>query len=175
MIAEHHTVAIAAASKQVAAAERDHARAMKALTAAIGERDKRAGLLAGLNGQRAAVVARRQAGDRQPDDAAQLALLEADREGMNALLAEAEAAVALAQEPVNAAMQAVSVARHSLEQAVATAEEEALLAHAVVLDGLMLETVQRLERLRAGGNPKWGPSPELRLALRRLSSMRGEL
>lgn len=175
-IPEHHTVAIAAASRQLAAAEREHARALKSLTAAIGERNKRAGRVDVLHGEREAVVARRQAGDRQPNDAAQLLLLEADREGMNALLAEAEEAVAVAQAPVNASMQAMSTARQLLDQAVAAAEEEALLAHAVVLDGLMLETVQRLERLRAGaGQPKWGPSAELRAALRRLSSMRGEL
>jgi len=65
---------------------------------------------------------------------------------------------------------------------IATAEARAalqvLIAHADALGDKLLETVKAIavaaQRANAGGRPPWGPGPELRKTLRRISLERRE-
>lgn len=132
-----------------------------------------------LEGEQAAIVARRACGEHAADDAERLAIIAADLEGLAGIRAEAEAAVTAARARHEAEQAAEAAARHLLERAEDKAAEERLVAHARRLDGLLVETLAQLaeigQRLGRNGRPAWGPSSELWHALRRVQAHLGRL
>lgn len=129
-----------------------------------------------LDTQRAALIVRRQRGETHPDDAASLALLDADRSGLEELRREAEVAVIAAKQPHDAAKKAVETARWQLQRAEDEAAEVALIEHASRLDELLRSTMgeiaaisQKLRRPR----PSWLGSDELYADLRHLRLVSG--
>jgi len=169
---------IVAAARQIAAAAAQHEKAADGLACARAARARIADRIAVLDASRGEIIARRQRGEVLPDDGGQLALISADREALAAMVFDADGVVASALAPVQAAENAVAMARQGLRQVEDEAAEGALVAHAAVLDGLLLETVGRLAdvngRLRRP-RPAWGPSRPLGEALRRLQLARGEI
>jgi hypothetical protein len=176
-VADHHAAAIRAAARALAGAESNHARAVREAELPQAERAKIVARLADLDAKRAAVADRRGRGQTGPDDGGILALIGVDREALETLLVAADAAVAEATRPVEAAYQAVISAHQHLQHVEAQAEMDALVEHAKHLDGIMLATLQRLAPLtdQRGGRPPYGPTAELRTALRRVSMLRGEM
>jgi hypothetical protein len=170
---------IAAAARAVAEAEAGVARTAAALRQAEAHRQHVADRLADIEAGRATVVSRRAAGDQRHDDGALVALAQADIEGLNALLTNADAAVAAVRGPHEDAERAVAAARFSLDREKDGAVEGALIAHARQLDDAMLRTIGELEtaaaRLGRTGRPVWGVSPVLYAKVRALASARGEL
>jgi hypothetical protein len=169
---------ILAATRQIAAAVARHETAAAALENARAARARIVERVAALDAGRSEIIGRRQRGQIQPDDAGALALNAADREGLAAMMSDAAAVVDAARAPVEAAGNALTVARQGLQQAEDEVAEVALAAHAAVLDGLLLETVGRLADVHSRllrPRPTWGPSRGLSEGLRRLQLQRGEI
>ncbi len=147
---------------------RSDAKAAAALAGAAAARDAVADRLADLVGERRAVPPRRREGDGP-----RLALLMADAEDLQAILAEREAAVAGARGP--AAADAVAAAWHVLRRGEKQAAGQALTARCEQLGALLLEGVLQLNATRAalgGGPSEWTPSVALMDALTRLDLRR---
>ena len=162
----------------LANAERTHRQGNEALIAAKAHLALIHDRIVALVAQRAAIVDRRAAGDPQPDDAGALALITADIEGLEAMKPDAEAVIAAARYPVQAASQAIEHARTLLAKAEAEATESTLIEHAGKLGELLLETVTRLGQIETTLSrrlPVWGPSRPLIDALRRRQAMLGTL
>ena len=173
-----YETAINSASAAVAAAAAHAQKGAAALARAQERRSRIEGRIQGLEGKRAAIIARRARGQHEADDAGTLALLDADLVGLKELVAEADAAVAAARAPAESAQQAASAARLMLDRTQAEATEAALVAHAVTLDGLLLETIKQIADASARiGRPQmtWKPSDALAGALRRIMAARGML
>lgn len=170
--------AIAAGARALAEAERTLHHASGALASADAARGNIDTRIADLVTQRVAIVARRASGDHWPDDGGQLALIAADIEGLDAMKPDADAVIAAARLPVQTAQNAMGHARAQLARAEAGTTEAALIEHASRLDGLLLETVERLAqqgKALSRARPVWGPSPPLVAALRRLQAVLGTL
>ena len=169
---------IIAASRQIASARATYEKNLLPLQEASERQNKIGERISALEEQRRNITARRRGGDFLPDDGPNLALIAADLEGIQALLADAEAAVRTLTGPVESARQAIGFAEQSLKVAEDNVAEAALIAHAQHLDGLLLQTATRLAALhkrRGSGMPKWGPSPALAGELRKLQAARQEL
>ncbi len=152
---------------------RSDAKAAAALAGAAAARDAVADRLADLVGERRAVPPRRREGDQREGDGPRLALLMADAEDLQAILAEREAAVAGARGP--AAADAVAAAWHVLRRGEKQAAGQALTARCEQLGALLLEGVLQLNATRTalgGGPSEWTPSVALMDALTRLDLRR---
>jgi hypothetical protein len=125
---------IVAAARHIAAAVAEHEKAAGALENAQAARQRIIDRLAALDSKRTEIVTRRQGGNTHPDDAGQLALIAADKEGLVAMLPDADAVVASALAPVQAAASAVAMARQALQQTEDELAEKALAEHAATLD-----------------------------------------
>ncbi|MBU8545787.1 MULTISPECIES: hypothetical protein [Roseomonadaceae] len=172
------TALITAAAQRVATTEAvaSAAAARRVETAQAADRLRHR--LSALTVERAAIVTRRAGGERLPDDGATLALIEADRDGLRDMLAEAEAASTEAKQRAEAADATASAARDQL----ALAENEEMLrrlvAHATEMDRVLLETMKQLRDLGAKlgiSRPMWAPSMDLGVELRRLLAAAGRL
>jgi chromosome segregation ATPase len=170
---------ISDAAVSVAEAHAHVGRTSAELAAATAEHDKITERVAALDAKRAEIIARRQRGETQRDDGAQLELITADRQGLSSILDEAEAAVNAARGPFQKARQALSEAQRGLQIAEDTAALAQLVEHAGRLDALMLATVGQIAetqgRLGHTGRPVWAPSKDLYLGLRKLTSAVGGL
>lgn len=174
----HVNPAIQAAALQLAQAEAWGERTAEPLAAANEKYERIQARIADLDRQRADLIARRQRGEQHPDDAANMTLIDADREGLAVLLNEAGAAVVAARRPHEDAKREVEAARHQLQRTEDEATEKALTDHLHRLDTLMLEALQQLlETNRRIGTtrPTWGPSRPLRDELRRIQAALGTL
>ena len=118
--------------------------------------------------QRAAIVARRAAGDERPGDGADLALIAADREILDGLLAHRDAAVAETKAAAERAVRDLNQARATLARAELELVAAALPPRLEELAGLLLQGIQQAnaaeERL-GRGRTSWMPSVELESAL----------
>ena len=164
--------AVAAAEQQAAEADRNAAHA-EANIAVLRRR------VASADAAKAEIAARRNAGEHHPDDAGNLALITLDREGLAALVAEAEAAAAPARAARNAARQALASARHHAQLAEDTAALSALTTHATRLAELLASTLGAIDEVaqRAGqaGRPAWVPTRGFYEVVRRQASLAGLL
>ena len=134
--------------------------------------------LSTLTVERAAIIKRRSGGEHLPDDGATLALIEADRDGLRDMLAEAASASAEAKQRADAADAVASAARDQLAHAENEEVLRRLVAHATELDRVLLETTKQLRDLGAKigiSRPMWAPSMELGVELRRLLAAAGRL
>jgi chromosome segregation ATPase len=158
------TIQAAAAALERATAELTDANAT--LDAAKVLADRIAGQLAVLGETRDAIIARRSAGDHREGDAGQLALIQADTEGLQPMAAEANAALAVARKAIT---DRTGSRQHALTE-LSTAEDRVLLAalveRAKAMDVSMLDLVTRIgnvaKRLRC---EPWVASHELRTKL----------
>lgn len=152
------------AGEQIAVAEQRLNAAKAALSAAEVERDAVAARIRKLDAVRAEIVARRQRGETRGDDGAVLELAAADREGLAAILAEREAAVAAAQAPAQTAQRALESARFTFVRLEAAMAEDALRERLEHLAGLMAQAIDELREERGklgGGKLPWAPSRAL--------------
>ncbi len=85
-----------AAAQAAVAAEAKATAAQAALAAAEGDADTIRRRILDLEGARNAIIIRRREGDHRAGDGAELALLDADADGLRGLLQERDAAVAAA-------------------------------------------------------------------------------
>jgi hypothetical protein len=175
-ISDGHRDAIRAAAAVVASADARHRRAAEDLRAAEGRLRVVETRIAAKASARDAIVSRRLAGDERSDDAAELALVDADREALTGLLDDAERVTAEQRIPAQAAAQALSAAHAQVRDAEVAAEIGAVVAYAGQLDRLLLDATRRLDALSgaSGRRPAWGASRDLREILRRLALRRGE-
>ncbi len=143
------------------AAEASAAAAQAALAAAEAERDAIAERVVDLQGRRNAIIVRRREGDARDGDGPELALLDADLEGLRAIEAEREGAVAAGRTPAEAAADALASARHALRRAEALAAERAVVEHAEALQQRFLETLAQLaevgQQLGRASRSVWFP------------------
>ncbi len=163
MSATTNTDAIAAAAERLAEAEIAAKDATAAHRKATTRRDQIQAKITGLEDARRAVGARRAAGDRRAEDGAELALIAADHEALDAIRAEHEGAVASTRAAAEEAVHALDAARFALKREEDMAEERALTEHLDRLDALLRETVVRANEVarRLGrGRPTWTPSRE---------------
>ncbi len=155
------------------AAEAHAAAAQAALAAAEGDADAIRRRILDLDGQRGAIVIRRTHGEERPTDGPDLAVIAADKEGLEGLLREREAAVAAARAPAEAAASALANARLQLRRSEALSAEAAMAEHADSLQAKLLETLAQLaeigRQIGRGGRSIWFPSQRLSDALTRLS------
>jgi len=166
---------VEAAARQVAEASASVEEARAPLAAAQAHRDRIAGRIDALEAERSSIVSRRAQGDECDDDAARLALIAADTEGLRGLLATAEGALVAPRDTFERAKAALATARMSFDRTEAEATESALVGHADHLAALLLTTVQQVAEAskRIGrGLPAWAPSAELYNALRKLAIQR---
>jgi len=111
------------AAEHVARAEAAAEQTTAALRAAQAKLDQIDGRVGALQTERANIIARRTTGNTEPDDAAKVALIDADREGLAGLRRDAGAAVASARQVAEAAANQVAGARQFLQRQ----EDEAAL------------------------------------------------
>jgi len=166
------------AAHALAVARAHGERAAEDFAATVERRDLVQERIDALTRGRQRIIVRRQAGDHHPDDGATLALIAADLEGLAPMLVDAEAIASGANDRCATAQAAVRIAEQTLEGIEAFEAETSLIAHAIRLDQLLLETVRRFNAVRqriGSGTPKWGPSPALALELRKLQAARREL
>ena len=152
------TTAITDAAHGLAAAIANAEKTDAALLAAVADLDRVIRRKQSLEADRAAIVARRQRGDHQHDDGANLALIAADLEGLHSMIADAEAGVANVRGPDSEARTAVTTARFYLQAAEDEAAEALLIEHARRLEALLMETINNLDAInqrRGGRMPKW--------------------
>jgi hypothetical protein len=157
------------------AAEAKATAAQAALAAAEGDADTIRRRILDLEGARNAIIVRRREGDHRDGDGAELALLDADKQGLQEVLAERDAAVAAARVPADAAAAELATARFQLRRAEALAAEAALGEHATSLVEKLLETLARLGEAGAQigrGQATWHPPERLMNELRRLDVQR---
>lgn len=171
--------AITAAAGFVASASARLDTAKAALAAADKSAAAVRSRVTGLEAERAAMIQRRAAGQHEEGDAARLALIGADLEGLKPLLAEAEAVVIDARRKVEAEEILAANARQQLARAEAEAELAALVDHARKLDVLLTTTLSQVaevaSRIGAPGRPPYAPTPGLVLAIRKHAAAHGLL
>ncbi|MDO9713781.1 hypothetical protein [Paracraurococcus lichenis] len=156
--------ALLAAAERVPAAEQQLTAARVALRDAELARDKIAARIRELDEARTAIIARRQRGETRDDDGAVLELNRADHEGLVELLSQSEASVTAAQGSVQAASQALEMARHAFTRLEAERAEDALRQRAEELAALLAACIDELRAERGklgGGRIAWTPSRSL--------------
>ena len=117
--------------------------------------------LAALESDRAAIVTRRAEGDCRPTDGAELALIDADAEGLRSLIARTAA-----EQPQSDASRAVSDWSAHWQREVASARGIALMHIARELDARLAKV---LDAIRMNGTGPWyRPSAELERSLKSL-------
>jgi hypothetical protein len=159
------TILAAAAALERATAELTEANAT--LDAAKVLADRISGQLATLKETRDTIVNRRSAGDHREGDAGQLALIQADTEGLQPMAAEANAAVAVARKAVSNLTTAQQRASTTLAAAEDWVLPAALVERAKVADTVMLDLVTRISTIakRQHQALPWVASHELRTKL----------
>ena len=131
-----------------------------------------------LNAKRDEIIFRRQRGDQRPNDAADLALVDADRQGLAPILAEAQAAMDAARGPVQQAKRGLELSKQNLQLVEDGLAMAALLEHATKLGDLLFATLKQIDELHprvGGGRVPWAPSQDLYQALLRRASSHGLL
>ncbi len=168
---------VTAAAAHLAAAEQDAAEAGQTSAHAEAQMNVLRQRIATADGAKAAIAARRNTGDRRDADAGELALLALDREGLVALLAEAQAAVAPLHVARDQAQRHLALANERLQNAKDADELAALVLHADALAGLLEQTLAGVKvietRTRRSGT--WKPSRSFYETIRRGAAMAGVL
>lgn len=170
-----HHAAIADAADAVARAAAEERRLHDELQTADAPRLLAQQRLRDKAAERAAIGARRAAGNATPEDPGMLLAIQLDVEGLQTVLAETQAAALPLRERAMQATRATADARHRLAAAEAAAREAILVEHAHACETALLAVVHRLDAVRVGPRPVWGASVALRNALRDLAARRGEL
>lgn len=136
------------------------------------------GRIAALTDERTSIVQRRAGGRHEYSDAARLALIAADLEGLSSIAAEAEAALAAARSKMEGEQRLAVQARAHLARAEDEATLAALTEHARKLDALLVASLAEARQvyMRLGiGKPPFAPSPALVLEIRKVAAAHGLL
>ncbi|HUW80506.1 MAG TPA: hypothetical protein VMV54_06370, partial [Acidocella sp.] len=135
--------------------------------------------IAELSARREVIVTRRGSGAHGPDDGANLALIQADMEGLTGLLPDAVARVAAAEAAYRGDSAACARCREEISRLEAQAHLGALAAHAEALAAKLLETIGGIavaeRQVGKGGPPSWRAPRELYVELRSLAAKNNEL
>jgi hypothetical protein len=169
---------IADAAHAVASAQQHLENASAKLATAGVEYEQVEQRVVALNVKRDDIVSRRLGGDQRPGDAAELALVDADRQALAPILAEVQAAMDAARGPVQQARHAVEVSKQNLKLVEDRRAMAALLEHATQLGDLLSTTIKRLDDLHSrvgGGRLPWAPPRDLYQALHRRAAQYGLL
>lgn len=169
---------IAGAAHSVATAQQQLETASAKLASASDEYERVEQRIVALNVSRDGIISRRVGGDQRSGDAAELALVDADRQALAPILAEAQAAMNAARGPVQQAKRAVDLAKQNLQIVEDRQAMAKLLDHATQLGDLLFETIKRIDDLHprvGGGRLPWAPSRELYQALYRRAAQAGLL
>jgi hypothetical protein len=164
------------AARNLAAAESRATTTNAVLAAAQEEHADIAQRMHALEADRTEIVSRRQRGMHQQDDGVRLTLINADLEGLAALLVETATSVAAARAPAEAALRVLESARYVYQRTEDELAETALITHAKQCDAILLQTISELNGLQKRlnrGPPAWAPSRLLADELRRLQIQRG--
>jgi hypothetical protein len=139
-----HAAADALAHAKHAETERNHDAA-----AAQASRDRIAGRVAALEGERQAIAARRASGHGDDDaDGSRLALIALDLDGLASIRVRAETDLSAARHQAQEATRQVAFAQDALDRSADDNLLAALVANAVRLDGLLLSTLTEIEMIR---------------------------
>ena len=153
--------------------------AAEAVTAAEDYQAWISGRVSDLTVQREAIVSRRGAGNRESNDGAALALIQADLEGVQPIMEEAAQRVAEAQRVHTGHYIYAARLRDMIAHEEALAAREVLMKHADDLSIRLLQTVTAIDaacrQTQYTGRPLWGAPPVLFTELRKLAAGRGEL
>lgn len=178
LLAQHAAI-IEDLALQLAEAQEEVRAAADSLGAAEAHRDNIAGRISELAIKRDDVIARRRSGQQDPADGASLALIQADTEGLQAMLPDATGRVTAAKNAHNFAASQVARFREEIGRAEALAARDELAPYAAELADKLFATMRAIEtatkRAGVGGRPPWGPTREFRRALDMLAAARGEL
>jgi chromosome segregation ATPase len=169
---------IAEAAHTVATAQQHLENASTKLASASEEYGQVQQRVVSLNAKRDDIILRRQRGDQRPNDAAELALVDADRQGLAPILAEAQAAMDAARGPVQQAKRELDLSKENLQIIEGRLTMAALVEHATQLGDLLSATIKRLDDLHSrvgGGRLPWAPPRDLYLALHRRAAQYGLL
>ncbi len=169
---------ISGLADELADAMANAASALSTLGAAEAHLDKISTRMSDLARERGEIVSRRSAGREEPDDGQRLALIQADTEGLKAMLPDATERVSKARASHSAASAIAAKCRDGIARAETLAAREALVTYAGVLADRLFDTVKAIEeagrRAAVGGRPPWGASKQLREMLRTLAVQRGD-
>lgn len=155
---------IAAAARQLAQAEFAAESATSALREAEAARDLVRSRLTDMEGQRRGIGARRAAGDQRDDDGQALALIAADTEALDGILAKKDADLVAARATAEQAVRALDAAHFGLSRLEDQAAERALAERMGQLDTLLREAIGQandVARRLGRGRPAWSPTPQL--------------
>ena len=145
---------IAALADALARANSDAEAAGTAFNAAQARHRTIAGRLDDVRAARSVIVGRRMGGDHRDGDAGDLALADADAEGLTLLLAEAQGEVTAAQAAAETARARHVAARLELDNFEANRRLDAWAAHAAELGDRLLAACRELQ---AGKNARREP------------------
>lgn len=165
-------------SHQFAAAEQAQIDAKSALAEAQSEVSSLRERIVGMQAERSGIITRRARGHQEKNDGARLALLEADMEGLSAIVAEAEGRVAMKQRAEAEAAKNLIIANEHLAFERSRITQDALVAHADRLGKLLLASLEALETAQRGPFPPsstYAPSDALWMRLRKIQAMRNRL
>ncbi|WP_158933015.1 hypothetical protein [Acidisphaera sp. S103] len=169
---------IAGAAHSVATAQQQLESASAKLASAGEQYELVERRVVALNVKRDNIVSRRVGGDQRPSDAAELALIDADREALAPILAESQEEMAAARGPVQAAKRAVDLSKQNLQLVEDRLAMAALLEHAAQLGDRLYATIKQLDDLHSrvgGGRLPWAPPRDLYQALHRRAAQYGLL
>lgn len=166
-------------SGQLSESVHDAGVARRAVEVEEAYQEKIAARVAELAEQRGNIIARRSSGAHEGADAADLALIAADLEGLQPLLTEAAEKVAQAQRAHSAHTARASGLRQQLAELQALAKRDALVGYLATLGEKMQEGLAGLDEAARvtgyTGKPLWSPPPALWQAMRRLAAQSGVL
>ena len=166
-------------SGQLAESVHDAGVARRAVEVEEAYQQKIASRVAELAEQRGHIIARRSSGAHEGADAADLALIAADLEGLQPLLQEAAVKVAETQRAHSAYTARASSLRQQLAELQSLAKRDALVAYLSALGAKMQEGLAGLDEAAQvtgyTGKPLWSPPAPLWTVLRRLAAQSGLL
>jgi hypothetical protein len=131
-----------------------------------------------LDAERSGIVSARKAGGDDPRHGVRLALIAADREGLQELMAEADADLATARSAHQDAAQAVEAAEFALAREADRAMGARLIDHATAVGDVLLRTIRgiaEIEKKFGMGRPSWVLSEALAFELQRLNLSRSSV
>jgi hypothetical protein len=169
---------IAGASHAVASAQQNLESVSAKLASASAAYDQVGLRVVALDVKRDDIIGRRLRGDQRPSDAVDLALVDADRQALAPILAEAQAAVSAARSPVQQAKRDLDLQKQNLQLVEGRIKLAALVDYATQLGDLLSETIKQIDDLNprvGGGRSPWAPPRELYHALHRRAAQYGLL
>ena len=174
-----YSIQIKSLSGQLAESVHDAGVARRAVEVEEAYQQKIASRVADLAERRGNIIARRSSGAHEGGDAADLALIAADLEGLQPLLQEAAVKVAETQRAHSAYTARAAALRQQIAELQALARRDALVHYLHALAEKMSAGLAGLEEAAHAtgytGKPLWAPPAPLWASLRKLAAQSGVL